>query len=217
MQAYEMFSEKALQYVLQSTGLARPLTTISDFYVVCELECPDTLAEEKIMSVFETCLEQGFIQDGVVAQSELQARTFWRYREDISEALSTRTPYKNDVAVSISKVPDFINDLDAVLQNAYPTWEVIWFGHIGDGNLHINILKPVGMVKEEFVSECRKVDELVFKSVQKQQGSISAEHGVGLTKKSFLNFSRSQAEIEIMKGIKAVFDPDQIMNPGKVI
>ena len=217
LQAFEMFSEKALQYVLQSTGLARPLATSSDFYVVCELECPDVTTEEKIMSVFESCLEQGYIQDGVMAQSDLQARTFWRYREDISEALSTHSPYKNDVAVSISKVPAFIKDLDAVLQKAYPTWEVIWFGHIGDGNLHINILKPTGMGKEEFVSECRKVDELIFKSVQKQQGSISAEHGVGLTKKSFLIYSRSQAEIEIMKGIKKVFDPDQIMNPGKVV
>lgn len=217
LQAFEMFSEKALQHVLKSTGLARPLTAVSNFYVVCELECPDSSTEEKIMSVFESCLDQGFIQDGILAQSEQQARTFWRYREDISEALSTHSPYKNDVAVSISKVPDFINDLDAVLTAAYPKWDVIWFGHIGDGNLHINVLKPVGLSKEEFVKECRKVDELVFKSVQKQQGSISAEHGVGLTKKSFLTFSRSQSEIEIMKGIKMVFDPDQIMNPGKVV
>lgn len=217
LQAYEMFSEKALKHVLHSTGLPRPIETITDFYVVCEVESATEKSEEQIMSVFENCMEQGWIIDGVISQSEVQAKTFWRYREDISEALSAFSPYKNDVAVSISKVPDFMNDLDLVLSQAYPLWEVVWFGHIGDGNLHINILRPEGMKKEDFVAECRKVDELVFKAVQKQQGSISAEHGVGLTKKSFLTYSRSQSEIELMRGIKKVFDPDQIMNPGKVI
>ncbi|MBY0553974.1 FAD-binding oxidoreductase [bacterium] len=217
LQAYEMFSEKALKHVLHSTGLPRPVETVTDFYVVCEVECPTEKAEEQIMSVFESCMEQGWIIDGVISQSEVQAKTFWRYREDISEALSAHSPYKNDVAVSISKVPDFMNDLDLVLSQAYPLWEVVWFGHIGDGNLHINILRPEGMKKEDFVAECRKVDELVFKAVKKQTGSISAEHGVGLTKKSFLSYTRSESEIELMRGIKKVFDPDQIMNPGKVI
>lgn len=217
LQAYEMFSEKALKHVLHSTGLARPFETVSDFYVVCEVECPSPQAEENIMAVFESCLEEGWLLDGVISQSEAQAKTFWRYREDISEALSAHSPYKNDVAVSVAKVPDFMVDLDLVLSQAYPNWEVVWFGHIGDGNLHINILRPQGMTKEQFVTECRKVDEMVFKSVQKQSGSISAEHGVGLTKKSFLTYTRSPEEIQIMRGIKRVFDPDDIMNPGKVI
>lgn len=217
LQAYEMFSEKALKHVLTSTGLPRPLETVSEFYAVCEVETTSDTDEENVLKVFERCLENGWITDGAMSQSDTQAKTFWRYREDISESLSVFSPYKNDIAVSISKVPDFMNDLDAVLSNAYPTWEVVWFGHIGDGNLHINILRPEGMMKEDFVKECRKVDELVFKAVQKQSGSISAEHGVGVTKKSFLNFTRSQPEIELMKGIKKAFDPDNIMNPGKVI
>ena len=217
LQAYEMFSEKALKHVLHSTGLPRPLETISDFYAVCEVETSSDADEENVLKVFERCLENGWITDGAMSQSDTQAKTFWRYREDISESLSVHSPYKNDIAVSISKVPDFMNDLDAVFSNAYPTWEVVWFGHIGDGNLHINILRPEGMSKETFVQECRKVDELVFKAVQKQGGSISAEHGVGVTKKSFLTFTRSQAEVELMKGIKKTFDPDNIMNPGKVI
>lgn len=217
LQAYEMFSEKALGHVLHATGLSRPFETTTDFYVVCEVECTSEAAEEKMMATFESCLEKGWIMDGVVSQSDVQAKTFWRYREDISESLSKFSPYKNDVAVAISKVPDFMTDLEQVLSKAYPAWDVVWFGHIGDGNLHINILRPDGMTKEAFVTECRKVDELVFKAVQKQQGSISAEHGVGLTKKSFLTYTRSKEEIEIMKGIKKVFDPDNIINPGKVI
>jgi FAD/FMN-containing dehydrogenase len=217
LQAYEMFSEKALKYVLQSTGLSRPFETIADFYVVCEIECATPEAEEKIMSVFENCLENSWVTDGVVSQSEVQAKTFWRYREDISESLASRSPYKNDISVSVSKVPAFMVDLDQVFSNAYPQWEVIWFGHIGDGNLHINILRPPGMSKEDFVRECRQVDLHVFDAVKKQGGSISAEHGVGLTKRSFLQYTRSPEEIEIMRGIKKVFDPDNIMNPGKVI
>ncbi len=217
LQAYEILSEKALGHVLASTGLSRPFETKSDWYVICEVECTDDLAEQKIMSVFENCLANNWVLDGVISQSEAQAKVFWRYREDISESLAQYSPYKNDVSVAISKVPAFMKDLDQVFLNAYPTWEVVWFGHIGDGNLHINILRPKGMTKEVFVSECRKVDELVFTCVQKQLGSISAEHGVGLTKKSFLKYTRSESEIQIMRQIKKVFDPDGIMNPGKVI
>lgn len=216
LQAYEMFTEKALNFVLKSTGLPRPLETISDFYVVCEVECPSPEAEERLMNAFEFGLEQGWITDGVISQSETQEKTFWRYREDISESLSTYSPYKNDISVKISKVPPFMEDLEKVLTEAYPTWIVVWFGHIGDGNLHINILRPENMTKEIFVQECRKVDELVFKTVQNHQGSISAEHGVGLSKKSFLTYTRSPSEINIMKGIKQVFDPHGILNPGKI-
>jgi len=215
--AFEMFSEKALQKVLVSTGLQRPFETVCDYYVLAEVEIKSTQEEESALSVFEACLEQGLVNDGAVSQSETQAKNFWRLREDISESLAKYSPYKNDISVAISKVPAFMNDLDQVCSNAYPTWEVIWFGHIGDGNLHINILRPQGMSKEEFVKECRNVDPLVFKAVQKQAGSISAEHGVGLTKKSFLTYTKSPLEIELMRGIKKVFDPDLIMNPGKVL
>lgn len=214
--AFEMFSEKALGHVLTSTGLPRPFETQTPFYVVSEIECPDERNEQLILETFEKCLEDGLVADGALAQSEAQAKTFWRYREDISEALSKFSPYKNDVSVRVSRVPPFMSELEAILSSAYPQWEVVWFGHIGDGNLHINILRPEGMTKEVFVSECRKVDLLVFDCVRKFQGSISAEHGVGLTKKPFLGFSRSNEEIRLMRGIKELFDPDGIINPGKI-
>lgn len=215
--AFEMFSDKALKHVLHHTGLSAPLETSCPFYVLAEVEARNDQDEEHALGVFEKCLEESWVLDGVISQSDVQQKTFWRYREDISESLAPFSPYKNDIAVAISKVPPFMEDLEKILSQAYPTWEVVWFGHIGDGNLHINILRPQGMSKEEFVQECRKVDVLVFETVKKYQGSISAEHGVGLTKKSFLHYTRSAAEIELMKGIKKVFDPDNIMNPGKVI
>lgn len=215
--AFEMFSDQALKKVLDSTGLPAPLGTAAPFYVLAEVETRTEQDEERALNVFEKCLEESWVIDGVISQSDTQAATFWRYREDISESLAKYSPYKNDISVTISKVPPFMEDLDKVLSQAYPTWEVVWFGHIGDGNLHINILRPPGMTKEEFVQECRKVDLMVFEAVKKYKGSISAEHGVGLTKKSFLTYSRSAAEVEVMRGIKKVFDPDNILNPGKVI
>lgn len=215
--AFEMMSNKAMQKVLDSTGLPHPLSASSEYYLVIETEAASEEQATAIMSTFEIAMEKGWVSDGNLSQSEIQAKTFWRYREDISEALSKFSPYKNDISVPISSVPQFMQELDEVLAKAYPTWEVIWFGHVGDGNLHINILRPTGINREEFLKECRRVDQMVFKSVEKYRGSISAEHGVGLSKKSFLHFTRSAAEIELMKGIKKIFDPDHIINPGKVI
>lgn len=215
--AFEMFSDKALKRVMENTGLPRPFETDTPFYVLVEVEGRSEQDEAQALEVFEKCLLEGWVADGVISQSDTQATNFWRLREDISESLAKFSPYKNDISVAISQVPAFMNELDGILSKSYPTWEVVWFGHIGDGNLHINILRPEGMTKEEFVKECRKVDVLVFEAIMKHKGSISAEHGVGLTKKPFLRFTRSQAEIDMMKGIKKVFDPDNIMNPGKVI
>jgi len=214
--AFEMFSEKALQKVVESTQLPRPFETPCEYYVLAEVEMKSEADQASVLEVFETCMEKSLVLDGAMSQSDSQAKNFWRLREDISESLAKYSPYKNDISVAISKVPAFMHDLDSILAKSYPNWEVIWFGHIGDGNLHINILRPEGMSKEAFVTECRKVDQMIFDSVKKQGGSISAEHGVGLTKKSFLTYTRSAAEIEMMKGIKRVFDPDGIMNPGKV-
>lgn len=215
--AFEMFSEKALVKVLESTGLTRPLEGTSTYYVLAEVECRSEAEENNALLAFEKSIEAGWVVDGTMSQSEVQSKNFWRLREDISESLAKYSPYKNDISVAISLVPPLIEELDVLLQKAYPSWEVVWFGHIGDGNLHINILRPAGMSKEDFVQECRKVDEIVFGCVKKLGGAISAEHGVGLSKKSFLSYSRSASEIAFMKGIKKLFDPDQIMNPGKLL
>jgi glycolate oxidase subunit GlcD len=214
--AFEMFSHQALEYVVKATGLGLPFAQAPNYYVVLEVECAHSDAEEKLLSVLETCFEKELIEDGLLAQSEEQAKNFWRYRENIAESISKYSPYKNDIAVTIANVAPLLSELDQVLRSKYPDWKVVWFGHIGDGNLHINILRPEGMTKEVFVKECQKVDESIFQTIAKYDGSISAEHGVGLTKKPFLKYSRSAAEIEIMKGIKKVLDPDNIINPGKI-
>jgi FAD/FMN-containing dehydrogenase len=214
--AFEYFSHVALKHVRAHTHLPPPFTTHAPNYLVVEVEKTDPETENMILDIFESCVESGWVLDGAIAQSETQARDFWRLREDISEATAPFSPYKNDISVTIGKVPEFLRETDAVFKKNYPDFEVVWFGHIGDGNMHINILKPADLPKEKFVERCRGVDQKLFEVIARMGGSVSAEHGVGLVKKPFLGYTRSPEEIAIMKGIKGVFDPAGIMNPGKI-
>lgn len=214
--AYEMFSAEALEKVCAHTGLERPLPTPAPYFALVEVDLVSEHLETSVLEAFERGQEQGWILDGAVAQNSQQAQLFWRYREDISESLAPRTPYKNDIAVRISRAPELLSRVNALLRGEYPDFEVIWFGHIGDGNLHVNILKPASMEKSEFLERCRRVDDLLFGEVAKLEGSISAEHGVGLTKKPFLHHTRPETEIQMLRAIKKVFDPDGILNPGKI-
>jgi glycolate oxidase subunit GlcD len=214
--AFEFFSDVALSYVLKATDLQKPLGTDCPNYLLVEVEKTSDESEAKMLEAFEYCAEQGWVLDGTIAQSDQQAKDFWRMREDISEATSPYSPYKNDISVTISQVPAFLKETDAVLKQNYPDFKVVWFGHIGDGNMHINILKPEGLDRETFLKRCKGADSLLFTVIQKLGGSVSAEHGVGLTKKPFLTYTRTKEEIELMKGVKKVFDPDGILNPGKI-
>jgi FAD/FMN-containing dehydrogenase len=216
LQAFEFFSELALQKVVAHQGLQRPFETVSGFYALLEFEQHTGAELDQAMALFEHCMEQGWVVDGVVSQSVAQAQALWRLREDISETISRWTPYKNDIATTIVRVPDFLAEVEAVVNQAYPDFEIVWFGHIGDGNVHLNVLKPDGLPMAEFQQRCGEVSRWVFEIVQRHEGSVSAEHGVGLLKKDYLHYSRSEAEIAIMKQIKQVFDPQGIMNPGKI-
>ena len=214
--AFEFFSEEALQKVVAHGDLQRPFPDACPFYALLEFENLNEQVEASAMQLFEECMEQGWVVDGVMSQSLEQLNSLWRLREDISETISQWTPYKNDISTVVSKVPDFLNAVDTLVTAEYPDFEIIWFGHIGDGNVHLNILKPDAMPKEQFFEKCGKVSVQVFEIVQRFGGSVSAEHGVGMLKKDYLGYSRSEAEITLMKQIKAAFDPNGVMNPGKI-
>lgn len=215
--AFEMFTDLALKYVLKHhTDLKKPFAGAFPYYVLCEIEVPGESVLARALELFEMGVRQGWIEDGIQAQNPQQARDLWRLREDVSEATSSYSPYKNDISVRVAKVPEFLKEMDSILKKNYPHFEVVWFGHIGDGNLHINILKPKDMTSEAFLKECKRVNELMFTMIEKMQGSVSAEHGVGLTKKAYLSHTRSAIEIRLMKDVKKVFDPDGILNPGKI-
>ncbi len=215
LSAFEFFSELALRHVLKK-GLHRPFDGETPYYVLIEFENLDGLHTDAALALFEHCAERGWLADGVISQSEAQARELWRLREDISESIAEHQPYKNDIAVRISRVPALLLEIDELLAREYPGFEVLWYGHIGDGNLHINILKPVDMESATFAKQCGTVSERLFAALQRHGGSISAEHGVGLTKKPYLHYTRDQTEIGYLRAIKQVFDPNDIMNPGKI-
>mgnify|MGYP006185425359 FL=1 len=214
--AFEFFSDKALAKIMARGDVPAAFETDCPFYALLEFEATTEEVAEAALATFEHCVEQGWVLDGVMSQSEQQLQNLWKLREYISETISHWTPYKNDISVTVSKVPAFLHDIDAIVGEHYPDFEIVWFGHIGDGNLHLNILKPENLSKDEFFAKCATVNKWVFETVQKYNGSISAEHGVGMTKRDYLTYSRSEAEIGYMKAIKAVFDPNGIMNPGKI-
>jgi FAD/FMN-containing dehydrogenase len=172
--------------------------------------------EAAALAAFEHAAGRGWVEDGAIAGSDAQAAELWRLREGISESLAPHTPYKNDVSVRVSAMPAFLAEADALLAREYPDFEVVWFGHIGDGNLHINVLKPAGLSQEAFAERCGGVTAHLAELLERHGGSISAEHGIGLAKKPYLPRTRSAAEIELMRGIRRVFDPNGIMNPGKL-
>ena len=214
LSAFECFSELALAKVLAHRHLRRPFAAAHGFYALLEF---DAGAEPAAFDAFEEALAAGAVRDGVMARSEAQARSLWALREGITESIAAQTPYKHDLAVRVSAAPEFLAAVDALVAEHYPDVEVCWFGHIGDGNLHLNILKPPQVATEAFFERCEALSPALFALVREHGGTISAEHGVGLLKRDFLRYSRSDAEIAIMRAVKRSLDPNGVMNPGKLL
>lgn len=215
LEAFEFFTDLAVKHVT-AHGAQYPFDEIHPYYVVTEYASPDDAGEAAALAAFEHCMEQGWVLDGVISASEAQAQQLWRLREGITESVARYKPYKNDVSVRISAMPAFLAETQSLISGAYPHFEVVWFGHIGDGNLHINVLKPDGTSDADFLAQCEQVTKLLARVLQRFDGSISAEHGIGLVKKAYLSSTRDEAEIALMRGVKRAFDPNGLMNPGKV-
>lgn len=217
LSAFEFMERLPYLEVIKHRGLRDPLSQSYQAYVLVESEIQSGADYENITNAFAEAYEKGLIQDVVVSESSAQAQELMNLRDYISETLSQHyTIHKNDISVPVKEIPSFLKELHASIREAYPSYRVAVFGHVGDGNLHVNVLKPTELSDEQFWSECHAADTIVFTTVQRYRGSISAEHGVGLLKRDFLHFTRSSAEIEIMRGIKSVLDPKGIMNPGKI-
>ncbi|CAN5510698.1 FAD-binding oxidoreductase [soil metagenome] len=213
LSAYEFFTRACLDRVLRHRKLRDPFSVPYTHYVLVELEADYAALETFVAGVFEG----GLASDGVLAQHAREASELWGLREGISESLSaTGTPHKNDIALPITALEAFSRELDGVFRERYPGWEICLFGHIGDGNLHVNVMKPDAMERAAFLGETHAADDVMFDLVQKHQGSISAEHGIGLLKKDFLHYTRTPEEIALMRAMKGVLDPNGILNPGKI-
>jgi FAD/FMN-containing dehydrogenase len=213
--AFEMFTDRCLARLGRHRGLRSPLSEDAPCFVLLEVEAE---RRELLEGWLAELLEGELVIDGTLAANREQAQGLWSLREGISESLSaTGLPHKNDVALPIAALPAFCRDLERVFEERYPGWEICLFGHIGDGNLHVNVMKPDAMSKTDFLAHVHDADRALFELVRAHAGSISAEHGVGLLKKEWLGYTRSPAELELLRALKRTLDPNGILNPGKIL
>lgn len=212
--AYEFFTAECLARLERHRKVRVPFTERAPYYVLCEVEHAE---EESLEAFVGEVFEAGIATDGVRAQHEGEARALWELREGISESLSaTGLPHKNDIALPIAALEGFCRELGHVFETRYPGWEICLFGHVGDGNLHVNVMKPDALDKPTFLAKTKEADRDMFTLVAKYQGSVSAEHGIGLLKKHALSYSRTATEIALMRQLKSALDPKGILNPGKI-
>ncbi|MBI1394290.1 MAG: FAD-binding protein [Alphaproteobacteria bacterium] len=161
---------------------------------------------------------RGLVADGVIAESEAQAHDLWRMRHALSEAMKPEgLQAKHDVSAPLSDVPRFLELADAGVERACPGARVIAFGHLGDGNIHYDVLRPAGVDDAAFRARLRDVEAAVYAAVDAVDGSISAEHGVGLARRDDLATRKDPAALAMMRSVKAALDPHGIMNPGKML
>lgn len=216
--AFEFFTRVAHEIVLQhAVGAKTPFTEAAPFYVLLEVE-EGPQGVSVLEPLLEKIFEQGLISDAVIAQSPAQFKELWGLRENITESIAAHGhARKNDISLAIDQLEPFIVDLEReILAVAPEGMKLVLFGHIGDGNLHINYVAPKTEVFSDFQARARAVEEKVFGILGRYKGSISAEHGIGLLKKKDLRFSRSEPEIVMMRHFKRLLDPKNLMNPGKI-
>ena len=212
---FELIAEIALQFSIRHAGVRHPLAEASPWYVLAELSDPVPGA---MMAIFEAAMARGLVTDAALAQSDAQRHDFWTARELISESQKPEGgSIKHDVAVPVSKVPQFLVEADAAVSRLVPGARFVSFGHLGDGNIHYNISQPVGMDKARFLDMWNEMNDVVFEVVGRFNGSISAEHGIGRLKAHRMPDIKSPVELDMMRGLKRMLDPNSILNPGRVL
>ncbi|WP_281981259.1 FAD-binding oxidoreductase [Azonexus hydrophilus] len=212
--AFELVSEPSLALVQQHIpGASRP-TASSPWYLLAEFADAEPAAVEYWLG---ERLADGSVSDGVLAASAAQAKKLWALRENISEAQKIEgVSIKHDIAVPVSRIPEFLARADAALAVAFPGIRVVAFGHVGDGNLHYNLSKPDAQDNALFLASQAEVNRIVHDTVHALNGSISAEHGIGQLKREEILRYKSATEIDLMRTIRTALDPRGLMNPGKL-
>lgn len=218
---FELMPRVGVEFTVRHVDGARdPLEAPHRWYVL--LDISSSRSEEDARTTLETILTEAFegdvIQDAAIAESVAQAQSFWKMREEMSWAQKPEGgSIKHDISVPVAKIPEFIHEADAAVLEMIPGSRIVCFGHIGDGNLHYNISQPVGADKEAFLARWGEVNHRVHTIVASYTGSISAEHGIGTLKRDELAYFKSGVALDLMRRVKAAFDPAGIMNPGKTL
>ena len=218
LQAYECLLHNCLEAVIWNLGVKSPFAEKHGAYVLMEVERPTTPeAQARLDDWLASLFERGLIQDGTLAQSPREAKELWMLREAVAESLTRKAfLHKNDISIPVSELETFLGSMMKIFETKYPGLGVYVFGHIGDGNLHVNTLMSEGMEREEFLKRAKAADQDLFELVRSHQGSVSAEHGIGLLKKEALHYSRTPAELALFRSLKLALDPQNLLNPGKV-
>jgi FAD/FMN-containing dehydrogenase len=217
--SFELLADIAVDFsVRHGIDIRDPLGSKHRWYVLMELSSPREDARATLESILAQGLDQGIVDDAVIAANLSQRSAFWKLRDEMSAAQKPEGgSIKHDISVPVAAVPDFIEQANAAVVKLIPGARPVPFGHLGDGNIHYNVSQPVGANTVDFLGQWHAVNAVVFEIVLRMGGSISAEHGIGVLKRDELPDVKDKVAIELMRSIKAVLDPLGIMNPGKVL
>jgi len=217
--SFELLADIAVDFsVRHGIDIRDPLGSKHRWYVLMELSSPREDARATLESILAQGLDQGIVDDAVIAANLSQRSAFWKLRDEMSAAQKPEGgSIKHDISVPVAAVPDFIEQANAAVVKLIPGARPVPFGHLGDGNIHYNVSQPPGGSTVDFLGQWHAVNAVVFEIVLRMGGSISAEHGIGVLKRDELPDVKDKVAIELMRSIKTVLDPLGIMNPGKVL
>jgi FAD/FMN-containing dehydrogenase len=217
---FELISREALDLVIKHVPEAKhPLETRTPWYVLSEVSdlASEYDAARALEDILGAGLEDGILVDAVIAQSIAQTKALWALREEVSEAQGMEgKTVKHDISIPISRIPEFVATAGAALKDRFPGDRLVVFGHLGDGNLHFNISPPLGEDGTSLVARQDTINRIVHDLVAVYDGSISAEHGLGMLRHAEIKRYKSPVELDLMRKIKDALDPKGLMNPGKV-
>ena len=219
--AFELIPRIGLEMCVRHiAGVSDPFTEAYPWYVLVEFSSsrPDVSIRSSFDTLLEKAFEEEIIVNAVVAESEAQANMLWRIRESLPEATKHEgVSIKHDISVPTSLVPEFITKGMAAVEQHFPGSRPVPFGHVGDGNIHFNISQPVGADATTYRAKWADMNRVVHDLVMSMNGSISAEHGIGLLKVDEMKHYKDSVEVDLIRRLKHALDPDNLMNPGKVI
>ena len=217
--SFELLAEIAVGFSIRhGIDIRDPLASKYPWYVLMELSSPRDDALATLESILGRGLEDGIVDDAAIASNLSQRKAFWKLRDEMSWAQKPEGgSIKHDISVPVAAVPAFIAAANDAVVKLIPGARPVPFGHLGDGNIHYNVSQPVGADAADFLARWHEVNAVVFEIVLKMGGSISAEHGIGVLKRDELPEVKDKVAIELMRSLKAMFDPLGIMNPGKVL
>ncbi|HJW42149.1 MAG TPA: FAD-binding oxidoreductase [Rhizomicrobium sp.] len=214
--AFELMPRVGIELVLAHIPDTRdPLAKRSPWYVLAEAT---SAANLDLGAAFESALLRAGVNDAVLATSETQRAALWTLRESMSEAQKREgASIKHDVSVPVSAIPEFLEVATVAVLKAVSGARPVAFGHIGDGNIHFNFSAPAGSDGEAFLARWEEIQRIVHDIVHSFGGSISAEHGIGVQKRDQLARYKSETELDLMRTLKRTLDPNNILNPGKIV